>query len=457
MQPKAENKNWVFCRRLLSPAYHQMRRTLATAPPPGAEARAAWQLERLRPLLVRAQQTVPYYQKTFRAAGVDPAALTDLREFQRYPIVSKADYRADPEAFLAEDADRRSLFRRYTGGTTGEPVPFFRDSAEDAREHACTNHVYARLGIGPWVRKAYFRGPVDDARGRFMACEELGLAWRFSTSNMTEPNLARYLEKMRAFKPQLLYGVPSSLVIWCDYLERNRLAPPPGLKWVFAQSETLYEFQERIIERVLGIPVLTSYGQTEHVVSAWRCPQSRHYHVLPHYGITELLDDSGNPVREGGRPGRVIGTGFGNSHAPLIRYDTGDRAQLAATACPCGCRDSSWGSIEGRTPSTVFTKGGGRACLGPMLLCQLYEESRRLIRRFGIEQHQPGALVVKVEAVRSEDLPEVERLFRSAIENEYPKLFDLTVVQEAQCASSKANKQVFFRQYVRDANLTANL
>ena len=52
------------------------------------------------------------------------------------------------------------------------------------------------------------------------------------------------------------------------------------------------------------------------------------YQFEPLYGVTELVDDEGRPIRDPGGQGRIVGTGLISRGMPMLRYDTGDRAVL---------------------------------------------------------------------------------------------------------------------------------
>ena len=446
--------NWSYLRRLLSPLYLRHRRAISSLKFSSPAEYRQLQLHKLRQVLVHAYEHVPYYRDSFGKAGVNPYRLKSLDHFREYPILTREEYRINHQAFIASNVKRSSIYHRYTGGTTGQPLRLPRQLRDDARELAYTHHIYDLLGVATNARKLLLRGPVEDAIAKYVRFEELRKTMRLSTSNMTDSNLENYLRRIRAFGPQLVYAVPSSLAILCHYMERQGLPRLPSVRWVFTQSEMLYEFQERLIERVFKVPVFTSYGQAEHVVSAWRCQHSRLYHVLPYYGYTELLDSRGNPIQAEAQSGRVIGTGFAGYCAPLIRYDTGDWAIPARRACSCGTLYSSWETVEGRRMSLVYTKSGGHACLGPMLLCHLFAETHRTIRRFGIEQRRPGELIVTVVPINPGDGGEATSFLRHALEEEYPGLFDIRFVVEDNPPPTKAEKHLFLRQYVIKEELT---
>jgi len=66
------------------------------------------------------------------------------------------------------------------------------------------------------------------------------------------------------------------------------------------------------------------------------CGSGEYYHDFQEYALTEVLDKEGNPVMEEGGIGEIVSTPFTNPVTPLIRYRTGDLAQVTFQPCPCG-------------------------------------------------------------------------------------------------------------------------
>lgn len=81
------------------------------------------------------------------------------------------------------------------------------------------------------------------------------------------------------------------------------------------------------IERVFRCPVYLQYGHSEVSVFAYTAAGSREYRCSPLYGLTEVLQEDGTPVREG-ETGEVVVTGFWNTAMPFIRYRTGGHGCL---------------------------------------------------------------------------------------------------------------------------------
>ena len=90
--------------------------------PGGVDELRALQLERLVATLRRVYDAVPFYRRSFDAAGVHPDDCKTLADLAKFPLTSKADLRENyPLGLLA--VDRSQLLRVHaSSGTTGKPT-----------------------------------------------------------------------------------------------------------------------------------------------------------------------------------------------------------------------------------------------------------------------------------------------------------------------------------------------
>jgi phenylacetate-CoA ligase len=83
---------------------------------------AALQLERLRAVLARAYDNVPFYREGFDRAGVHPSDVRDLTDLSRFPFLEKKHFREQyPFGLFA--VPREQVVRLHaSSGTTGKPT-----------------------------------------------------------------------------------------------------------------------------------------------------------------------------------------------------------------------------------------------------------------------------------------------------------------------------------------------
>lgn len=101
------------------------------------------------------------------------------------------------------------------------------------------------------------------------------------------------------------------------------------------------------IEGVFDAPLQQNYGLNELGLVAVRCVAGGRYHVHVEHCVHEIVDDNGRACRAGER-GRLLLSCLSNPAMPLLRYDTGDLATVAAGPCPCGRTLPSFAALCGR-------------------------------------------------------------------------------------------------------------
>jgi phenylacetate-CoA ligase len=330
-----------------------------------------WREERLAFVLNRSARQVPYY----RDYWADQRRSGDHRSWEyleNWPVLTKEPLRANPEAFVADDRDIRSMYREHTSGTTGKPLNLWwtRDTVQ--RWYAIFE-ARARRWNGVSLKDAWaiLGGQLVAS---YQATHPPFWVWNaalkqlyLSSYHLSPVLVPYYLDALRQYHVTYLLGYPSSLYSLARFASERGL-PPPDLRVVMTNAEQLYPFQREMIEGYFGCRVANTYGMVEIVSAASDCPQEV-LHLWPEVGITEVLAEDGDCVVARGETGRLVGTGLLNPDMPLIRYQIGDRGALRAeeTPCACGRRLPVLEEIEGRIDDVVLTPDGRRVGrLGPV-------------------------------------------------------------------------------------------
>jgi phenylacetate-CoA ligase len=330
---------------------------------------AAYQSRLLARLLRHCASDVPYYSKLFRDTGLDAAALSEENARQwlhKLPVLDKDTLREDPEQFLARSARRFHPRAITTSGTTGTPLTVYWDKGSNVLEFCSIQRLWRWAGIR-------VGDPFLDLRSRLFTGEEKHLIrrgrvsftrnWKangleFSSDYIDKSNLPEYYELLLRYRPALVRGHPQAIQHLAGLLRAHGMDGWRP-KAVTTASETLYDFQRREIEASWKVPVLDSYGLKEHNVFIAQCAKGG-YHVFPEYGICEIVDDQGQPVKAG-QEGWIVATGLHNYAQPLLRYHTRDRAVAALEGpCPCGRTLPTVQRIIGRIDDCLYTADGKR-------------------------------------------------------------------------------------------------
>ncbi len=390
-----------------------------------------FQEEALAALLHRAVARVPYYRRLWsgRPRG-------DWQVLENWPILHKQTVRREPLAFLADDRDPRRMFAEHTSGSTGTPLTLLWSRSTTIRWFAL---LEARLrvwnGVDRHDRWAILGGqlvaPVEQRRPPFWVWNAPLNQLYLSSYHLEPKNAAAYLEAMARHRVRYLLGYPSAMAVLARMAEEQRLTVPP-LSVAISNAEPLYPGQRRAIESAFGCPVRDTYGGAEIVCGASECAH-RKLHLWPELGWLEILSvDSDQPL-QAGQSGRLITTGLLNTDMPLIRYEVGDRGQLApaGTACPCGRGLPIMDALEGRLDDVVVTADGRRVGrLDPVFKSDLpireaqiiqVDRTRVILRVVPAQGFNPGVAAELASALGRHlgptmeiDVEEVARIRRNA-------------------------------------------
>ena len=162
------------------------------------------------------------------------------------------------------------------------------------------------------------------------------------------------------FQPTVLYGYPSAMVQLAAEQKAGRLRIHPLL--AVASGESLAAHAAAEIEAALGCRVTERYLASEALALTSRCRQGL-LHVNADWNIVEPVDDAFRPVPPGELSHTVLVTNLANRVQPLIRYNLGDRVQLAAGPCACGSPFPTL-RVEGRSGGVLSFAAADGATLG---------------------------------------------------------------------------------------------
>lgn len=318
----------------------------------------AFQLERLRILLSTAGTDVPYYRQLFARHGFDPAAVASVTDLARLPLLDKTLIRANVEEIKSVRA--RPLARFNTGGSSGEPLVFFigieRVSHDVAAKWRATRWWGVDIGDPEMV---VWGSPIE------LGTQDRIRAWRdrlFRTRllpafEMSESKLDTFVDQIRAMRPRMLFGYPSSISLIAQHAQkRGRRLDDLGVRVVFVTSERLYDHQRATISQAFGCPVANGYGGRDAGFLAHECPEGG-MHITAEDVVLEIVDGEGHPL-PAGQSGEIVVTHLATSDFPFIRYRTGDVGALDVRPCPCGRGLPLLKEVQGRSTDFVIAADG---------------------------------------------------------------------------------------------------
>ena len=353
----------------------------------------ALQHEKLRRVIDFAYKQVPYYREVFDERGLKPEDIRTSADLPKLPLLTKAIVKDRFDLLVAKNANRFLLRKGYTSGTTGTPAKFYRDLYSINFEHATIWRHWHWGGFGSGQRRVTLRGdrvvPITRREPPFWCENLLGKQLLMSSFHLSDAFLPLYVEKIRSYRPYMMQAYPSTAYLFARHLAAagQKLMIP----LVFTASEPLYPVQRELIEERLGCTVFDFYGLAERTVFASECEAHSGLHLNPEYGITELVDDGGNPVAHGS--GRIVGTTLNNSAMPLIRYLTDDISERLSGECSCGRHFERIKPVETKCEDLIVTPDG--RCVSPSLITFCFKPLFN-IKKSQILQDAPDHLTIRI-------------------------------------------------------------
>jgi phenylacetate-CoA ligase len=315
-------------------------------------------IERLRSFLARVGSTVPYYRDVFARERFEPARVDSLAALRRLPLLTKPLIRANLERLKADG--HGALTRYNTGGSSGEPLVFYMGRDRKSHDVAAKWRATRWWGVDIGDRELVVWGsPIElHAQDRVRQWRDALLRSRLLPAfEMSAANVDRYVETIRACRPAMLFGYPSSLALIAGHARRTGVALDRlGIRVAFVTAERLYPDQRRIIGEVFGCPVANGYGARDAGFIAHECP-SGSLHVSAEDIVVEIVRADGS-VAAPGEAGEIVVTHMATGEFPFIRYRTGDVGVLSGERCACGRGLPVLAEVQGRTTDFVVARDG---------------------------------------------------------------------------------------------------
>lgn len=309
---------------------------------------------RLQELISHAAHHVPFYQRWARDAGWSPGDHVRLADL---PVVSKADYIADIDAFQSDAFPVSELTKGRTSGSSGEPFRFRKHPRSSDYSYCCLWRALHRFGLRPGDRRVYVWGrsytfannPIGIAKKKLTLAlrDWLNVTLAIDAYDLSFESVREAIAEIERFRPVYIHGYVSALYTIARALDdEGRTLNAPGIVAAVTESEKLYDFQRETIERAFGCPVLEHYGSVEFGNIAEPDPDGN-MRINEDMFVVERLPT-----------GEAAITNLFSQAFPFIRYKLGDLIELREDVPP-GLPYACFASITGRTVDLIPIGSGG--------------------------------------------------------------------------------------------------
>lgn len=375
------------------------------------------QLKKLGIILRHAYDYCPFYKQRFSAAGLVPDDIRTLEDLRRLPPLSRkeviehgddmVDVRYRHSICVAQQSKRgpgqpilfggvrhHQLVRNTSSGSTGAPVTFYENGSATAANWAFELRLRHWYGFEPGVREARMaRVSADYVPNGTMNWlrKRLWHQLMLPGVNLSDKEYAIALEKIRDFRPRVLWGFTSALAGLAEYIKRTdqdvrSCSPELAIGW----AAPVYEHEERILKEVFGCAVTNIYGAREVGHIAALCPHHT-WHINQEHVLVECNE---NDV--GAEPGEILVTVLDPTPMPFIRYRLGDLGRPAFADCPCGRKLQVLKDFLGRTGEVFVTKDG--RMIAPNFWCRFFmvDEQSKFVDRFQVIYRRDDFVTIRI-------------------------------------------------------------
>jgi phenylacetate-CoA ligase len=323
------------------------------------EALEAIQLRRLQTTLEKAYATVPFYQSSFKSAGITPADIQSLDDLRQIPFTTKQDLRDNyPFGMFAVPMD--NVVRIHaSSGTTGQPTVV----GYTARDINTWAELMARslsaggASRGDIIHNAYGYGLFTGGLGVHYGAEKLGA----SIIPVSGGNTKRQIIIMKDFGPTILTATPSYTLHLAEVADEMGISfKDLNFKFGIFGAEPWSETMRQEIENKLNLTAVDIYGLSEVIGPgvAIECHEAKAgLHVFEDHFLPEIIDPATGEVLPYGTPGELVFTSLTKEAFPVVRYRTRDISTLNPEPCICGRTHLRMKRVSGRTDDMLIIRG----------------------------------------------------------------------------------------------------
>lgn len=320
-----------------------------------------FQEEKLQELLAYLEGNSPFYQRLFKENNIQISDIQTLEDLQKIPTTSKNDIQQNNDDFFCIPQNQIVDYST-TSGTLGDPVTF--GLSDNDLERLAYNEAISFACAG--VKKGDVVQMITTIDKRFMA----GLAYFLGLRKMGAsvvrmgPGIPELQwDSIFRYQPKYLITVPSFLLKMIDYAEKHEIDYKNSSVFgavCIGESIKNQDFTDNILSQKIkekwNIQLYSTYASTEMSTAFTECEHQVGGHQHPELIITEILDDEGNPVKDG-ESGELTITTLGVEALPLLRFKTGDLVKAHYEPCKCGRNTMRLGPVVGRKQQMIKYKG----------------------------------------------------------------------------------------------------
>ncbi len=313
---------------------------------------------RVKAMVERVYNSVPFYRKKLQDAGIEPGDITTIDDLQKLPFTTKQDLR-DNYPFGLFTVPQADIVRLHaSSGTTGKStvVGYTHNDIQMWSEVVARSLTMAGVGKTDIIQVAYGYGLFTGGLGLHYGAEKVGA----SVIPISGGNTKKQLQLMEDFGSTVIACTPSYAAFLGEALveekiDRRNLKLKAG---VFGAEPWTEEMRSQI-EHLLGIKAYDIYGLSEIIGPgvSMECHCQKGMHIFEDHFIPEIINPDTGIVLPYGELGELVFTPATKEAMPLIRYRTRDLTRIHADKCECGRTLVRMEKCVGRSDDMLIIRG----------------------------------------------------------------------------------------------------
>lgn len=313
---------------------------------------------------------VPFYQRLWGDAGLEPGDIRGLEDIVKLPVFSKSDLMASVERYppygdyhgvdFANPASRASVVFHSTSGTTGVPQPLYFGARDREVQNALLARAYRLQGLrdDDVVHSVYGFGMVNGGHYIREALLHFTKALLLPAGTGLETRSEQQVRLMQRFKATVLVGFADYIKRLAEVARENGLEPGRDLPVRLVIGHLGQESRETISRLWGGAAAYDWYGVGDTGTVAAEGPLQNGLYVWEDAHVVEMLDpEHGQPVPDGAFGNMCITILFKTSVYPVIRFNTNDLSRLLPPDPASGINFRRIPGFLGRSDNMVKLRG----------------------------------------------------------------------------------------------------
>ncbi len=381
-------------------------------------------VKKLRKLFEHCYNNVEFYKNTINKKNIEIDKIVSIDVLKEFPIIDKYVVKSNYSLFIPKNLhELKNVKASQTGGTTGEPLRFYKDANTRSSILGAFYRFYDWMGIDygdatilNWGATIVDKKYKNKLKNMFL--DIIGNTKRIDSFKVNEKKFL-YLKRMfEKHKPKLLRGYCQSIYELARIFNANNYRY--RLKAISTTVEPLFDEYRELFRRVFECETFDQYGCGEVESIAFECEMHNGLHVAEERCIVEVNEDN-----------EIILTDLDNFAFPFIRYKNGDKVILSDNKCKCGRSGRIIKKVLGRTGNVIIGVNGNK--VHPEFFTHLLNETdisfKRGLLKYQVIQKNKGEIIWKI--VSDDLLPEEKKLLKNYLIKYLGKMkIDIVNVQE---------------------------